>query len=558
MRSHLARPLLALLSALALLAGGLLISPQPAGANGGWDVTWDVENPAGMKTGDVGKVTFGAGCTIHAAGVSALGGYDHPDGTTQLMGYNPDLEVDGNEVTFTIDENASGVLFISSRLNSEDCPSENVTAAFPLAKAFRTFLDEGVSVSPEDPQPGSSPTYTFPVCETEEFGPDIVMVRNWQLFAIDGPIWGEGLAQDLPNYQFEDSTTPRGPNPVEYEIELAEDVIGLYGYAMCSGFMPEEGWSLGFSAGWGGEVVIPTSTEVLGEPTQQRSSASVDVVVTDGPETSVGELELFVDGAGEPFASSGFDAETPWTVDLSSLEPGEHTLVATYSGGEDESGTYGGSTSAPFDVEIVQETSIEITEVGGGAFETAMTAVLADGPDEGGWVEWWIDGELALVTEFEGNPVEAGTGELGPGYYVMTATYTGSDGYGVSTSEPYAFEVGTGFVDVPIESPFATPIAWMNHQGISTGYPGDIFQPTLATARQAMVTFIWRLAGSPEAPPGHPTFSDVPADNPFYEAISWAAATGIANGYEDGTFQPSAPTTRQAASAFVYRYAFLA
>jgi hypothetical protein len=49
------------------------------------------------------------------------------------------------------------------------------------------------------------------------------------------------------------------------------------------------------------------------------------------------------------------------------------------------------------------------------------------------------------------------------------------------------------------------------------------------------------------------SFSDVPESHPFHEDIEWMAATGISEGYEDGTYRPGAPVTRQAMSAFMHR-----
>ena len=41
-------------------------------------------------------------------------------------------------------------------------------------------------------------------------------------------------------------------------------------------------------------------------------------------------------------------------------------------------------------------------------------------------------------------------------------------------------------------------------------------------------------------------FSDVPSDHPFSWDIYWLAQTGVTTGYEDGTFRPLAPVSRQA------------
>jgi hypothetical protein len=48
-------------------------------------------------------------------------------------------------------------------------------------------------------------------------------------------------------------------------------------------------------------------------------------------------------------------------------------------------------------------------------------------------------------------------------------------------------------------------------------------------------------------------FSDVPESHPFFDDIEWMADSGISEGYDDGTFKPSAPVTRQAMSAFMHR-----
>jgi hypothetical protein len=48
-------------------------------------------------------------------------------------------------------------------------------------------------------------------------------------------------------------------------------------------------------------------------------------------------------------------------------------------------------------------------------------------------------------------------------------------------------------------------------------------------------------------------FSDVGESSPFYEDIEWMAQTGISEGYDDGTYKPGAPVTRQAMSAFLHR-----
>lgn len=61
------------------------------------------------------------------------------------------------------------------------------------------------------------------------------------------------------------------------------------------------------------------------------------------------------------------------------------------------------------------------------------------------------------------------------------------------------------------------------------------------------------LSGAGAVWAGH-QFSDVPSGHPFHGDIDWMVDHGITEGYEDGTFRPTAPVSRQAASAFLHRY----
>ena len=59
----------------------------------------------------------------------------------------------------------------------------------------------------------------------------------------------------------------------------------------------------------------------------------------------------------------------------------------------------------------------------------------------------------------------------------------------------------------------------------------------------------------PEAVRTFNTFSDVSRSDWYGEAVEWAAANGIVNGYSDGRFGPNDPITREQLAAILYRYA---
>lgn len=109
--------------------------------------------------------------------------------------------------------------------------------------------------------------------------------------------------------------------------------------------------------------------------------------------------------------------------------------------------------------------------------------------------------------------------------------------------------------DVPPGHPFRNPICWMLDEGITTGFADGTFRPTLPVSRQAAAAFLHRLDGSPTGPFPEPGFSDVGGGHPFRTAIAWMVDEGLANGFADGTFKPTAAVSRQAMATFLFRFA---
>ena len=109
--------------------------------------------------------------------------------------------------------------------------------------------------------------------------------------------------------------------------------------------------------------------------------------------------------------------------------------------------------------------------------------------------------------------------------------------------------------DVSDDHTFHDEIAWVTDQGIATGWPDDTFRPTREVSRQAMVAFLYRVAGEPAGPFGDPGFDDVDDAHPFFVEIAWAVESGVASGWPDDTFRSTRPVSRQATAAFMYRAA---
>ena len=101
-----------------------------------------------------------------------------------------------------------------------------------------------------------------------------------------------------------------------------------------------------------------------------------------------------------------------------------------------------------------------------------------------------------------------------------------------------------------------TPTYYMTAAGVVKGYDNQtLFKPTNVCTRAQMVTFIWRLKGSPKPKTNTCKFSDVKKTDYFYEACLWGSEKGIVEGYNDGTFGPQINCARRHAVTFLWRLA---
>lgn len=78
------------------------------------------------------------------------------------------------------------------------------------------------------------------------------------------------------------------------------------------------------------------------------------------------------------------------------------------------------------------------------------------------------------------------------------------------------------------------------------------YNPNATVTRGQFAAFISRTIGLPGAEETV-DFLDVPKDNPYYQDIQNAVAAGIITGYEDGTFKPNDPITRQHMAVMIER-----
>ena len=110
------------------------------------------------------------------------------------------------------------------------------------------------------------------------------------------------------------------------------------------------------------------------------------------------------------------------------------------------------------------------------------------------------------------------------------------------------------FTDVHAEDYYYDAVLWAAQKGITGGMSDTLFAPNAACTRAQIVTFLWRAAGSPE-PKALSSFADVPADAYYARAVAWAVENGITEGTSDTTFAPGTICTRAHGVTFLSRAA---
>ena len=108
------------------------------------------------------------------------------------------------------------------------------------------------------------------------------------------------------------------------------------------------------------------------------------------------------------------------------------------------------------------------------------------------------------------------------------------------------------FSDVPANAYFDDAVEWAVNKGVTNGLTDTMFGPYEACTRAQIVTFLWRAAGSPE-PKAVSSFSDVPASAYYAKAVAWAVENGITNGMTETTFAPDTTCTRGQSVTIFYR-----
>ena len=207
-------------------------------------------------------------------------------------------------------------------------------------------------------------------------------------------------------------------------------------------------------------------------------------------------------------------------------------------------GSSGGSISAPttYAVNVNAATNGAVAADKKTASKGTTVTVTAS-PSKGYVVD------AVKVVDKDGKDV-AVTGKDGKYVFTMPAsavTVTGS--FKAETPAPVALP----FTDVKSGNWFYDAVKYAYEQGLMTGTSATTFAPNGTMNRAMIVTVLYRLEKSP-AVTGASKFTDVPAGQWYSDAVAWAAANKIVNGYDETTFGPMNAVTREQMAAILFRY----
>ena len=313
---------------------------------------------------------------------------------------------------------------------------------------------------------------------------------------------------------------------------------------------------------------------------------NLDYVRFTLPSDSKGTLYYQYDKSGEKKVTSStsyYRSSSPRLYDVTFVPAKEYSgnVEISFTGrstdGDSFSGTVVISYSAPKEASVIRysTTSAPLT------FSTAdfINACAARGSGSLTSVKFELPSTAAgklyygytnptkyggLVSPAISFPASTGSGSISSVTFVPKASYNGtvSVNYTGTDSKNNTF---TGRVDITVTPSTqskrftdmgnhgwaAASVDFLYDGSITTGTSATTYGPALNITRGDFILMLYRAFNlSANTTDG---FKDVPSDSYYAQAIAVAKALGIAQGSDDGRFNPTAPLTREDAMVFLYR-----
>lgn len=344
------------------------------------------------------------------------------------------------------------------------------------------------------------------------------------------------------------------------------------------------------AADYGGGLWTETEFTVPASPSPGGTPSSITVPVSsDEGNVSVsatvsgGTASVTVTDSQLSDIISGSETTGTVTVDVSALDDVDSAkipakVVGTVYGAADglevklPTGSVKLDKTALGSIPDGQDVVISAEEVDSSALTAEHKSILGEQADNAVIIDVSVLVNSKKVTDFAGGKVTVSvpyTPKEGEDMSKLTVWYLKDDGSIEPTSGSYNPATGCmefttmhlseyaivnfPFTDVAESAWYYADVAYVRNNKLFSGTGDDMFSPTTPMTRGMLVTVLYRLEGEPAVTGTNP-FDDVASGKYYENAVTWAAANKIVDGYGDGKFDPEAPITREQMAAILYRY----
>lgn len=266
------------------------------------------------------------------------------------------------------------------------------------------------------------------------------------------------------------------------------------------------------------------------------------------------ETTVYVDEAGLDAAKSATGSTMGFALSGNNnrwsspvVEGSDYSFTVTYSGYYQSTGGGTVTPSTTVKTESAKNGSFTVSDKYASAGKTVTVTPKAND----GYVV-----DQVVVTDRNGKTVDVKANSDGTYSFVMPTRAAQPVTVKVTFKEEEQVHVcpSEKYTDVDQDKWYHEGVDYAIKNGLMEGVGSNLFAPDATTTRAMVVTILYRLDGEPAVMKDIP-FADVPAGQWYSNAINWAAANGIVDGYGNGKFGPDDTITREQMAAILYRYA---
>lgn len=108
--------------------------------------------------------------------------------------------------------------------------------------------------------------------------------------------------------------------------------------------------------------------------------------------------------------------------------------------------------------------------------------------------------------------------------------------------------------DVTGDAWYHAAVDWALSEGVMSGFSATSFGPDATLTRAQVVQVLYNKEGQPALNGQKHNFSDVPTNQWYNNAVTWASARGVVSGYGGGVFKPEDPVTLEQVFVILWNY----